>query len=73
MRYRNQKRLTISQNQLDYTIANLDKKPVSVIAKDLGVTYNIIRNNLKLMEIIKERNKDEKFFNIDSFGEHYRR
>ena len=59
-----QKNITLSPDNLDYTLKNFGKIPLTKIAKEIKEPYNKVRNNLILFGVISNTPK-QRFFNVD--------
>lgn len=69
--------MTISEEQAAFVKANYGKMNIPEISKMLGLTYNKVHNNMKLMGLCTPRKKEtpvvnmEDYFNMDEFAKHY--
>lgn len=70
-----QKNVTLSIEQEIFLKENFGKLNLGEIAKSIGVTYNKLHNNARLLGLVKSRihiNEDKNgVFNEESFFKHY--
>ena len=67
---------TISPEQEEFIKSNFGKMNISALSKMLGLTYNKVHNNMKLMGLCTPRKqakvvKMEGYFDMDEFAKHY--
>lgn len=76
MSYYVQKNTTLTEQQLEFLKANKGILTVRQIASALGMGYNKIHNNLKLLGLYSPRTtregKSEGCFDIEDFAKHYK-
>jgi hypothetical protein len=78
MEKRWQKQITLTPEQREFVESNLGKMDIGSIAKMLGLGYNKVHNNLRLMGKVKLRPKAKVvqmkgYFDVDTFyKENYR-
>lgn len=69
--------ITISPEQVEFVKANHGKMNIGELSKMLGLTYNKVHNNMKLMGLCTPRKrtvkivKMEGYFDMDEFAKHY--
>lgn len=71
-----QKNITLSEDQLRYLKDNFNKKCFRDISSFLGVTYNKLHNNARLLGMVKTRSCADKgtgdLFDEDNFFKNYK-
>jgi len=73
---RYQQNITISKEQAEFVKSNHGKMNIGSISKMLGLTYNKLHNNMRLMGLVTPKKqakvvKMKGYFNIDDFAKHY--
>jgi len=68
--------ITLSPDQAEFVKANHGKMNIGTVSKMLGLTYNKVHNNMKLMGLVTPRKqvkvvKMEGYFDVEKFGEYY--
>lgn len=72
-----QKNQTITDEQRKFAEANIGKMHIGEISKMLGISYNKLHNNLRLLGLVGSRKHEavvvdfNEYFDIDSFGKYY--
>ena len=77
MNYRTQKNVTLTEEQQKFATDNYGKMNNVEIAKMLGLSYNKLYFNLRVIGLIKEQAKvinidTNGYFDVDKFAELYR-
>lgn len=78
MSKRVQKNTTLTKEQFDFVNANFGKISIGEISKMLGLGYNKIHNNLRLIGKVKTvqakvvKMETNGYFDVDKFAELYR-
>jgi len=74
---RYQKNITVTEEQMKFIESNFGKMPIGQIAKMLGIGYNKVHNNLRMVGKVKtlqakvvsfEKNG---YFDVDRFAQYY--
>jgi len=70
--------ITLSPEQVEFVKANHGKMNIGKLSKMLGLTYNKVHNNMKLMGLCTQRKstqakvvKMEGYFDMDEFAKQY--
>lgn len=76
-----QKNLSVTKEQADYLKRNSGKQTMKSMADELRISIWVVRNNLRLLGIVKEQHRVELqdvcfensdgTFNVDRFGKFY--
>lgn len=76
MSYRKQTNITLNEEQKKFVLDNFGKMNIGEISKMLGLGYNLVHNNLRVMGKVKTKMtkviKMDGMFDIDSFGKFYK-
>jgi len=68
--------ITITPEQVEFVKSNHGTMNIGQLSKMLGLTYNKVHNNMKLMGLVTPRKeakvvKMEGYFDMDEFSKHY--
>lgn len=72
-----QKNISISAEQMKFINNNFGKMNISKLSKSLGINYNKVHNNMRLMGLVNPRKqqvkviKMEGYFDMDEFAKKY--
>lgn len=72
-----QKNNTVSKEHLEYIKSKHGKMTIGEISATLGLTYNIVHNNMRVCNLVKPRQakiinfEKNGYFDIDQFGKLY--
>ncbi len=74
--HRHQKFLTISPDKIPLIKENHGKIKNRDLAKIIGVSYNKLHNNLRILGFVHRRDGSQPklsndYFNVEEFGKHY--